>query len=102
MKLSLHRFRAKARAHGREQILAVVSKWLDAYSRLEVELNDRPAFRFAEASAGGGTPVEVARAVRPAVGMPAGEPVRNISRLLEDNGVKLLLLETTRECPGGC
>ena len=91
------RFRAKARVHGREQILAVVSKWLDAYSRLEAELNDRPAFRFAEASAGGGTPVEVARAVRPAVGLPAGEPVRNISRLLEDNGVKLLLLETTRD-----
>ena len=59
------RFRAKARVHGREQILAVVSKWLDAYSRLEAELNDRPAFRFAEASAGGGTPVEVARGAFP-------------------------------------
>ncbi len=91
------RFRAKARVHGREQILAIVSKWLDAYSWLETELNDRPAFRFAEASAGGGTPVEVARAVRPAVGLAAGEPVRNISRLLEANGVKLLLLETTRD-----
>ena len=90
------RFRAKARVHGREQILAIVSRWLDAYSWLETELNDRPAFRFAEASAGR-TPVEVARAVRPAVGLAAGEPVRNISRLLEANGVKLLLLETTRD-----
>ena len=60
-------------------------------------MNDRPAFRFAGASADAGTPIEVARAVRPAVGLPAGEPVRNISRLLEDNGVKLLLLETTRD-----
>ena len=91
------RFRAKARVHGREQILAIVSKWLDAYSWLQAELNDRPAFRFAEAPAGGGTPAEVARAVRPAVGLAAGEPVRNISRLLEANGVKLLLLETTRD-----
>ena len=91
------RFRAKARVHGREQILAIVSKWLDAYSWLETELSDRPAFRFAEASAGGGTPVQVARAVRPAVGLAAGEPARNISRLLEANGVKLLLLETTRD-----
>ena len=90
------RFRAKAQVHGREQILAVVSKWLDAYAWLEAELNDRPAFRF-EKAAGGGTSVEVARAVRPAVGLPAGEPVRNISRLLEDNGVKLLLLEITRD-----
>ena len=91
------RFRAKARVHGREQILAIVSRWLDAYSWLETELSDRPAFRFAEASAGGGTPVQVARAVRPAVGLAAGEPARNISRLLEANGVKLLLLETTRD-----
>ena len=91
------RFRARAQVHGREQILAVVSKWLDAYSWLEAELNDSRPFRFQSASADGGTPVEVARAVRPAVDLPAGEPVRNISRLLEDNGVKLLLLETTRD-----
>ncbi len=91
------RFRAKARVHGREQILAIVSKWLDAYAWLEAELDDRPAFRFAETSTAGGTPAEVARAARPAVGLAAGEPVRNISRLLEANGVKLLLLETTRD-----
>ena len=91
------RFRAKAQVHGREQILAVVSKWLDAYSWLETELNDRPEFLFRAASPSGGTPVEIARAVRPAVGLPPGEPIRNISRLLEDNGVKLLLLETTRD-----
>ncbi len=90
------RFRAKARIHGREQILAVVSRWLDAYSWLEAELNDWPAFGFERASAGG-TPREVARAVRPAVGLSEADPVRNITRLLEDNGVKLLLLETTRD-----
>ena len=91
------RFRAKAQVHGREQILAVVSKWLDAYSWLEVELGDRTAFRLQSASADGGTPTEVAQGVRPAVGLQAAEPVRNISGLLEDNGVKLLLLETTRD-----
>ena len=91
------RFRAKAQVHGREQILAVVSKWLDAYSWLEAELDDRPAFRFQRASAGGGGPTEVAQGVRAAVGLQAAEPVRNISRLLEDNGVKLLLLETKRD-----
>ena len=91
------RFRAKAQVHGRGQILAVVAKWLDDYSWLERELNDRPSVEFRAVSARGGTPTEVARAVRPAVGLQAAEPVRNISRLLEDNGVKLLLLETARD-----
>ena len=91
------RFRAKAQVHGREQILAAVSKWLEAYVWLEAELNDRPAFPFNGASTGEGTPAEVARTVRPVVGLQAVEPVRNIGRLLEDNGVKLLLLETARD-----
>ena len=91
------RFRAKAQVHGRGQILAVVSKWLDAYCWLEAELDDRRPFRFQAASAVGGTPTEVAQGVRPVVGLQAAEPVRNISRLLEDNGVKLLFLETRRD-----
>ena len=91
------RFRAKARVHGREQILAEVSKWLDAYSWLEAELDDRPAFGFRVPSVGSETPTEVAGDVRAAVGLHEAEPVRNISGLLEDHGVKLLLLETTRD-----
>lgn len=90
------RFRAKAQVHGREQILAVVSKWLDAYAWLETELEDCPPFRFQGAATGGG-PTEVAQSVRAVAGLQAAEPVRNISRLLEDNGVKLLLLETSRD-----
>ena len=91
------RFRAKAQVHGREQILAAVSKWLDAYSWLEDELSDRPTFPFEGAAASAGTPTEIGRVVRSAAGLLEGEPVRNISRLLEDNGVKLLLLQTTRD-----
>ena len=91
------RFRAKAQVHARAQILAVVSKWLDAYSWLEAELADAPAFGFEDASARGRGPREAARASRQAVGLGPGEPVRNISRLLEENGVKLLLLETARD-----
>ena len=40
------RFRAKAQVHARAQILAVVSKWLDAYAWLEAELADSPSFCF--------------------------------------------------------
>ena len=91
------RFRAKAQVHARAQILAVVSKWLEAYAWLEAELSDSPAFRFEEVSAGGGSPAEVAQVCRRAVGLEPEAPVRNISRLLEENGVKLLLLETARD-----
>ena len=91
------RFRARAQVHAREQILAVVSKWLEAYVGLETELGERPPFGFKSAGKRGGSPVEVARAARRAVGLTAAEPVPDICRLLEDHGVKLLLLPTTRD-----
>ncbi len=91
------RFRARTRVPGREQILAVVSKWLGAYVELETDLNDRSPFRFEAAATGGGSPSEVARAARRAVDLRPEEPVRDICGLLEENGVKLLLLETTRD-----
>ena len=91
------RFRARAQVHGRQQILAAVANWLDAYGWLEAELADRPTFHFEVASADGETPAGVARAARRAVGIESGEPVRNISRLLEENGVKLLLMMTARD-----
>ena len=91
------RFRAKSQVHARAQILAVVSKWLDAYAWLEAELADSRSFRFQGTLAGGWSPQETAQAGRRAVGLEPEEPVRDISRLLEENGVKLLLLETTRD-----
>ena len=91
------RFRARAQVHAREQILAVVSKWLEAYAGLEAELGDRPPFGFGSAAACGGSPAEVARAARRAVGLPAAAPAPDLARLLEDHGVKLLLLPTTRD-----
>ena len=91
------RFRARARVHAREQILAEVSKWLDAYTGLEADLNERPAFRFDFPSTRHQRPAVTARAARQAAGLEPEQPVRDICRLLEDNGVKLLLLETTRD-----
>ena len=40
------RFRARARVHAREQILAEVSKWLAAYAGLEADLEEQRPFRF--------------------------------------------------------
>lgn len=89
------RFRAHARVHSREQILAEVGKWLDAYSALEADLGETRSFRFSAepGQAKGRNPVEAAEAARAAVGLRPEEPVRDVCGLLEENGVKLLLLE---------
>ena len=95
------RFRARAQVHAREQILAEVSKWLDAYAGLEAALNERLPFRFEEDVSERGhlarTPIKAAQAARQAVNLGPKEPVRDICGLLEENGVKLLLLETNRD-----
>jgi Zn-dependent peptidase ImmA (M78 family)/transcriptional regulator with XRE-family HTH domain len=89
------RFRAHARVHSREQILAEVAKWLAAYSALETQLGETRPFRFAADVAGPArsTAVKAAGAARSAVGLGPEEPVRDVCGLLEENGVKLLLLE---------
>ena len=91
------RFRAKAQVNAREQILAIVSKWLDAYSTLEADLDERQPFGFAQPSRGQIDPKETARDARRAIGLGPDEPVRDICGLLEENGVKILLLETKRD-----
>ncbi len=93
------RFRARAQVHAREQILAEVSKWLDAYAGLEADLGERLPFRFAEGTSASrrDSPEKAAQAARRAVGLGPEEPVRDICGLLEENGVKLLLLETNRD-----
>ena len=93
------RFRAHSTMYGREQTLAEVSKWLDAYAWLEGELGERREFRFRDLVAENGSrpPVEVARDARQRAGLEAGMPVPNICRLLEKSGVKVLLLHKKRD-----
>ena len=104
------RFRARARIHGREQILAEVAQWLRAYADLEAGLAEQRPFRFtgrpeepgflhsvSGPSAGRRRPVETARAARRHVGLGDEEPILDICGLLEGNGVKLLLLEKQRD-----
>lgn len=93
------RFRARARLHGREQILAEVSKWLDAYRILEGELGDAREFRFRPASARGRrpTPDAAARTARRTAGLTPQAPVTDICQLLEECGVKVLLLDKKRD-----
>ena len=86
------RFRSQARVHARAQILAEVAKWLDAYIQIESGLSASCPFRF-KAVSQLGNPVKTAQAAREAIGSGPEEPVRDICGLLENNGVKILLLE---------
>ena len=92
------RFRAKAQVRSREQILAVVSKWIEAYAWLEADLGQQVSFAFDEVRAlGASGPEAVARAARQAVDLAPDAAVRDVCGLLERGGVKLLLLETKRD-----
>ena len=93
------RFRAKAQVRSREQILAEVSKWIEAYAWLEAELGERVPFMFGVVRSvdGDAQPVAVAQAARSACGLAPDGAVRDICGLLEAGGVKLLLLDTKRD-----
>ena len=67
------------RVHAREQILAEVSKWLNAYAGLEADLNEQRPFRFADPQPPNRptSPEAAARAARDAVGLAPDAPVRD-------------------------
>ena len=89
------RFSARTRVHASEQVLATVSTWLDAYNQLEGSQRDKPSpFRFpSEALSRLRTPIETAQDARQAAGLGSVEPVSDLPRLLEENGVKVLLMD---------
>ena len=92
------RFRAKAKVRSREQVLAVVSKWLEAYAWLEERLDEQADFGFGKARRWSeAKPAAMAQAARKAVGLAPEAPLRDICGLLNQGGVKLLLLETNRD-----
>ncbi len=88
------RFRARARIHGRPQILAEVSEQLANCESLESLLDARRPFRLRHLCGpkGGKDPAAAAHAVRQAAGVPSDAPVLNICRLLEEQGIRVLLL----------
>ena len=93
------RFRAQATVYSRAQILAEVSNWLTGYDEIEACLDEHRPFRFGTSwnPASARSPTEAASRARQAVGLGPRESVRDICGLLEDNGVKVLLLEKPRD-----
>ena len=91
------RFRARAQVRSREQILAAVSKWIEAYAWLEADLDQGLPFAFDRGRAPRGSPPgAMAQAARRASDLAPDAAVRDICGLLERGGVKILRLETKR------
>ena len=90
------RFCARENLRGRAQVLAEVSRWIDAYRWLEAELRDTRPFAF-EAARGLPEPAAAAQAARRAAGLREREPIADLCGLLEANGVKVLRLKKERD-----
>ena len=91
------RFRARKRVHAREQILAEVATRLDAYSALEAGLDAAEHFMVDRSSQPDLDAAAVARIARSQFGLETDRPVLDICGLLEQHGVKVLLLDTRRD-----
>lgn len=82
------RFRVAKRVNTREQILAEVGIWLDAYNWLERELNQVVSFKLRALIKSGADPAKLARQVRTRLDL-GEEPIRDICGVLEEAGVKV-------------
>lgn len=87
------RFRAKKRVNNREQILAEVSTWLIAYNWLESELGDRQTFVLEKLLGSRLAPEKMASKARSLFELNQKEAIRDICGLLEEGGVKVLILK---------
>jgi len=87
------RFRAAKRANSREQILADVSSWLHAYNELESLLGDKREFALAHLIGSDSDPIRLAAKSRHFLELRPTELIRDVCGLLEDRGVKVLLLQ---------
>jgi len=107
--LSGVRFRAATRVNSREQILAEVARWLDVYSDLESILGRHREFRLSSLIGTDSNPISMAAKARRNLGLDGEEPIHDICGLLEDAGVKVLLLKKATDsffglsvsCQGG-
>lgn len=87
------RFRAERRVNTREQVLALVSKWLHDYNELEQDLDAARPFALEALVGAKMDPRDLASEARKDLGLDLSEPIRDVSGLLEDHGVKILLLK---------
>lgn len=86
------RFRSFKRLKIREQVLAEVAGWLQAFRELEYLLDDHeeyPLWGFRAAKDEEKRPIAAAKWARKRFGLDDDEPIRDICGLLESNGIKM-------------
>jgi Zn-dependent peptidase ImmA (M78 family) len=92
-RLEAVRFRAQKKMTTREDLLANVARWLDDYAEVERLVDDAVPFRLASvAKSVKPSPeraIDVAAAARKTLKLTDHEPIRDLSGLLEDHGVKV-------------
>ncbi len=94
-RLSSVRFRARKKLASREALLADVGKWIDDYVFIEELCRDAAPFKFEDVAKklrryrrSDDLPARAARLARDAI-LNQQETIRDISGLLEDNGIKV-------------
>ncbi len=87
------RFRARKQVNGREEILAEVAAWLRDYSWLEEKLGEKKEYKLRTLTATPTDPRTLAAKVRKSLDLDEGDPISDICALLEDNGIRVRLLE---------
>jgi len=97
------RFRAKKKMNRREQVLAVVSDWLDDFSFLEDLLDDREEYKLLGLADNKKihNPQGYAKAARNVIGLKEDEPIHDISGLIESCGIKLLAMAYSSDAFNG-
>jgi Zn-dependent peptidase ImmA (M78 family)/transcriptional regulator with XRE-family HTH domain len=94
--LTAVRFRAEKKMTTRGELLTDVARWLDDYNEVESLLGDRAKFKLAAVRQklaglhqGESRAIKAAALARAQVGLKAGDTVRDVCGLLEQNGVKV-------------
>ncbi len=97
------RFRAKKMMNRREQVLAVVSGWLNDFNYLEDLLDDREVYKLQGLIENQRklTPQSYAKEARMIIGLKEDEPIHDISGLIESCGIKLLALPYSSDAFNG-
>ena len=92
--LSTVRFRSNRKMQYREKILADVSKWLDNFNFLEKITGERIDYKFKnfQENCKSDGIKEIAIECRKWLGLRNDEPIRDISGLLENAGIKVFLI----------
>jgi Zn-dependent peptidase ImmA (M78 family) len=90
--LRYRNLQSRVRLNDKRQFEAVVGKWVDAYTSLEAHLNASLVRKIHELDDTESAPIQLATALRSALGLAESSPVQNVVTVLESFAVRVLEL----------